>query len=193
MSFPRASSSPSWTALTLSVIERGTIATKKSTYTKSPKPEFPTHIHHMILFAMWFIIYYGHSLWYSCVLLLDEIKHYSQQSTCICNHTELLQAFTHPAVLWDGAWGISGWKRPMEIRTTHVLWHESDTFLTEVGLGACMGNTITPCQEACAVPAWGGHCMNKPSITKLLMPCSKISQGWGSRDTGMWEWGWPLW
>lgn len=44
-----------------------------------------------------------------------------------------------------------------------------------------MGYTITPCQEVCAVPARGGHCMNTPSISKLLMPCSKISQGWGSR------------
>lgn len=77
----------------------------------------------------------------------------------------------------------------MEIRTKHVLWHESDTFLTELGLGACMGYTITPCQEVCAMPARGGHCMNAPSITQLLMACSEVSQGWGSRETGMWEQG----
>lgn len=187
MSLPRASSSPSWTTLTLSAIETGTIAAKKSPYTKSPKPEHPTHIHHMILFTVWFVIYYDLGLWYSCVLLLDEIKHYSQQSTCICTHPEMLQAFTHPAVLWDGAWG------PIEIRTKHVLWHESDTFLTELGLGASMGCTITPCQQVWAEPAQRGHCMDAPSITKLRIPCNKISQGWGSRETGMWEQGWPPW
>lgn len=67
-----------------------------------------------------------------------------------------------------------------------------DTFLTDLGLGACMEYTVTPCQEVCAVPAQGGHCMNTPSMTNLLMPCSEISQGWGSRETGVWEWGWPL-
>lgn len=48
-------------------------------------------------------------------MLLDEIKHYSRQST------KMIEAFTHPAVLWYGAWGISGWKKPIEIRIKHVL------------------------------------------------------------------------
>lgn len=93
MSFPRASSSPRWTTLTLSAIERGTTATKKSPYTKSPILGYDTHTHHMILFIMWFIIYYDHRLWYSCVLFLDEIKHYSQQSTCIFTHPECYRHF----------------------------------------------------------------------------------------------------
>lgn len=79
-------------------------------------------------------IHYDHVLWHRCVLLLEETEHCSQQSTRICTDSEILNAFTGPAVLQDGVRGVSGWKRPMEMRTKHALWHNSDTFVTEMSL-----------------------------------------------------------
>lgn len=56
-------------------IEIGSITTKTS-YVNRPNPQYPTHIHHVILFTA--TVFYDVS-----VLLLEETEHHSQQTTCL--------------------------------------------------------------------------------------------------------------
>lgn len=73
-------------------------------------------------------------LWHKSVLLLEETEHHSQQTTCLHWLKTIQCIYWFSCTARWSMWHI--WLKK------HVLWQNSDMFVTEVGLSVCVGCTM---------------------------------------------------